>query len=105
MPFCTLVLAALGAEVVKIEPPRGDVLRGWDSAVHGLSTGYVALNAGKRDVRVDAKTPRGRELLQRLAASADVFVENFAPGTAERLGVGHEALRAAHPRLIYCSLS
>ena len=105
MPFCTLMLAALGAEVVKIEPPRGDVLRGWDSAVHGLSTGYVALNAGKRDVRLDAKTRRGREVLQRLAASADVFVENFAPGTAERLGVGHEALREANPLLIYCSLS
>ncbi|MCC6222871.1 MAG: CoA transferase [Thermoleophilia bacterium] len=106
MPFCTLVLAALGADVVKVEQPgRGDVIRGWDSAVRGLSTGYVAFNAGKRDLTVDAKTPEGRELLRRLAARADVFVENFAAGAAARLGLGPEELRAASPRLVYCSLS
>lgn len=106
LPFCTLVLAALGADVVKIETPgRGDVLRGWDSTVRGLSTGFVAFNAAKRDVTVDAKTPEGREVLRRLAASADVFVENFAPGAAARLGVGYDDLRAGSPRLVYCSLS
>ncbi len=106
LPFCTLVLAALGADVVKVEHPgRGDVIRGWDGAVHGLSTGFVAFNAGKRDVTVDAKTPEGRELLRRLAASADVFCENFAPGVAARLGVGADELRDADPRLVYCSLS
>jgi len=82
MPFCTQILAALGADVVKIEPPgRGDVLRGWDSVVHGLSTGFVAFNAGKRDITLDAKTPEGRKILRRLAVAADVFVENFAPGS------------------------
>lgn len=106
LPFCTLVLAALGADVVKIEQPRlGDVIRGWDGAVRGLSTGFVAFNAGKRDVTVDAKTSEGREILRRLAASADVFCENFAPGVAARLGVGSDDLRTADPRLIYCSLS
>jgi crotonobetainyl-CoA:carnitine CoA-transferase CaiB-like acyl-CoA transferase len=106
LPFCTLVLASLGADVVKVEQPgRGDVIRGWDSAVRGLSTGFVAFNAGKRDVTVDAKTPQGREVLRRLAASADVFCENFAPGVAARLGVGPDDLRAADPRLVYCSLS
>jgi itaconate CoA-transferase len=106
LPFCTLVLAALGADVVKVEQPEhGDVVRGWDSAVHGLSTGFVAFNAGKRDVTINAKTAEGREVLHRLAASADVFCENFAPGVAERLGVGPDALRDAHPRLVYCSLS
>jgi len=106
LPFCTLALAALGADVIKIEQPgRGDVIRGWDDAVHGLSTGFVAFNAGKRDVTLDAKTPEGREVLRRLAASADVFCENFTPGVATRLGVGSEELRAADPRLVYCSLS
>ena len=106
LPFCTLVLAALGADVVKVEQPgHGDVIRGWDSAVRGLSTGFVAFNAGKRDVTVDAKTPEGREVLRRLAATADVFCENFAPGVAARLGVAAEQLRTDNPGLVYCSLS
>lgn len=106
MPFCTLVLAALGADVVKIEQPgRGDVIRGWDGAVRGLSTGFVAFNAGKRDVTVNAKAPEGRELLRRLAARADVFVENFAASAAARLGLGPDELRADNPGLVYCSLS
>lgn len=106
MPFCTLLLAALGADVVKVEvPERGDVVRGWDSVVGGLSTGFVAFNAGKRDLTVDAKDPAGRDLLRRLVRRSDVFVENFAPGVAARLGLGAEELRAADPRLIYCSLS
>lgn len=106
MPFCTSILAALGADVIKIEPPgRGDVVRGWDAIVHGLSTGFVAFNLGKRDIKLDAKKPEGREVLRRLTAGADVFVENFAPGVAGRLGVGPQDLRAENPRLIYCSLS
>ena len=106
MPFCTQILAALGADVVKIEAPgRGDVIRGWDAAVEGLSTGFVAFNVGKRDVTVDAKAPEGREILRRLAASADVFVENFSPGVAARLGLGPDELCGADSRLIYCSLS
>jgi crotonobetainyl-CoA:carnitine CoA-transferase CaiB-like acyl-CoA transferase len=106
MPFCTQILAALGADVVKIEAPgRGDVIRGWDDAVDGLSTGFVAFNVGKRDVTVDAKSADGREILRRLVGSADVFVENFSPGVAARLGLGPEELCGADPRLIYCSLS
>lgn len=106
LPFCTLVLAALGADVVKVEPPgRGDVIRGWDSAVRGLSTGFVAFNAGKRDLTVDAKTAEGREVLRRLACRADVFCENFAPGAVARLGLGPDELRSVNPRLVYCSLS
>ncbi len=106
LPFCTLVLAALGADVIKVEQPgRGDVIRGWDAAVRGLSTGFVAFNAGKRDLTVDAKTSEGREVLRRLAGTADVFCENFAPGAAARLGLGPDDLRAANSRLVYCSLS
>ena len=106
MPFCTLMLAALGADVIKVETPnRGDVVRGWDEVVSGLSTGFVAFNAGKRDLTVDAKHPKGRRLLRRLIERSDVFVENFAPGVAARLGLGAQELRTIDPRLIYCSLS
>ena len=106
LPFCTLMLASMGADVVKVETPGGgDVVRGWDDAVGGLSTGFVAFNAGKRDLTVDAKHPEGRRLLRALVARSDVFVENFAPGVAERLGLGVDELRAADSRLIYCSLS
>jgi itaconate CoA-transferase len=105
MPFCTLLLASLGADVVKVEPRNGDVVRGWDDVVDGLSSGFVAFNAGKRDVSLDAKTAEGREVLRRLALTADVFVENFAPGAVDRLGVDVGDLRSEKPSLIYCSLS
>jgi crotonobetainyl-CoA:carnitine CoA-transferase CaiB-like acyl-CoA transferase len=96
----------MGAEVVKIERPgTGDVIREWDTAVRGLSSGYVWLSRNKRSVTLDVKAPEGREILTRLAERADVFLENFAPGVAERLGAGYEALRARNPRLVYCSLS
>ena len=97
MPFCTLLLAALGADVIKVEPPgRGDVIRGWDAAVDGLSTGFVAFNAGKRGDHAGRQGgPGGREVLRRLAASADVFVENFVPGAMARLGAGRRGRGAA----------
>jgi itaconate CoA-transferase len=105
-PFCTHLLADMGAEVIKIERPgSGDVIREWDTAVRGLSSGYVWLNRNKRSVTLNVKAPEGREILRRLAARADVFVENFAPGVAEELGLGYAALRALNPRLIYCALS
>lgn len=106
MPFCTWVLAELGADVVKIERPgAGDVIRGWDSAVRGLSTGYVWLNGGKRDLAVDLSGEDGRQVVRRLAGAADVFVENFAPGVAARLGLDATRLCATNPQLVYCSLS
>jgi itaconate CoA-transferase len=106
LPFATFALAEMGAEVIKIERPgTGDVLRGWDHAVRGLSTGFVWVNAGKRDLALDVGTAEGREIARRLAARADVFAENFAPGVAERLGLGYQELAADHPGLVYCSLS
>lgn len=106
LPFCTWILSELGADVIKIERPgEGDVVRGWDGVVRGLSSGFVAFNAGKRDIAVDARAPGGREVIRRLAAAADVFAENFAPGVAARLGLGAHDLRAANPRLVYLSLS
>jgi crotonobetainyl-CoA:carnitine CoA-transferase CaiB-like acyl-CoA transferase len=106
MPFGSFVLAEMGADVIKLERPgRGDVIRGWDSAVRGLSTGFVAVNANKRDVGVDLGRPEGREVVRRLVQGADVFLENFAPGVAARMGLADSDLRPGNPRLIYCSLS
>jgi crotonobetainyl-CoA:carnitine CoA-transferase CaiB-like acyl-CoA transferase len=105
-PHCTKLLADLGAEVIKIERPGvGDVVRGWDSAVKGLSSGYVFANGNKRSVAIDVKTPAGVAAVKLLAERVDVFLENFAPGVADRLGLGHEELCRANPRLIYCSIS
>jgi itaconate CoA-transferase len=105
-PFATCLLADMGAEVIKVERPGvGDVIRSWDSVVKGLSSGFVWLNRNKRSLTVDVKKAKGREILETLARKSDVFFENYAPGVAERLGVGYEKLSRANPRLIYCSLS
>ena len=105
-PFATHLLADMGAEVVKVERPGGgDVVRSWDSVVRGLSSGYVAFNRRKKSVVVDGRTPAGREVLGRLAARSDVFFTNFAPGVAERFGLGWDELHARHPRLVYAALS
>jgi crotonobetainyl-CoA:carnitine CoA-transferase CaiB-like acyl-CoA transferase len=105
-PHCTRVLGDMGADVIKIEKPKeGDLIRHWDSAVRGLSSGYVWLNYNKRSLALDVKQPAGLEILKRLVKTVDVFVENFAPGVAGRLGLGYEELRAVNPRLIYCSIS
>jgi itaconate CoA-transferase len=105
-PHCTRVLGDMGADVIKIEKPKeGDLIRHWDNAVRGLSSGYVWLNYNKRSFALDVKSPAGLEILQRLVKTVDVFVENFAPGVAARLGLGYDELRAINPRLIYCSIS
>ncbi|HEY6345658.1 MAG TPA: CaiB/BaiF CoA-transferase family protein [Bryobacteraceae bacterium] len=105
-PHCTRILGDMGADVIKIEKPKeGDLIRHWDSAVRGLSSGYVWLNYNKRSLALDVKKPDGLEILKRLTKTVDVFVENFAPGVASRLGLGYEDLRAINPRLIYCSIS
>jgi crotonobetainyl-CoA:carnitine CoA-transferase CaiB-like acyl-CoA transferase len=105
-PFCTCILADMGAEVVKVERPGiGDLIRHWDQAVRGLSSGYVWLNRNKQSFTVDVKQEKGREILHRLIRDADIFFENYAPGVAERSGLGYEKLKSINPRLIYCSLS
>lgn len=106
LPFATFLMSELGADVIKIERPGlGDVVRGWDDAVRGLSSGFVAFNAGKRDVAIDASSSRGQEAIRAIASTCDVFVENFAPGVVDRLGLGYEDLSKADDGLIYCSLS
>lgn len=105
-PFATHILADMGAEVIKVERPGGgDVVRGWDDVVRGLSSGYVAFNRRKRSVVIDGRTAAGRDVLARLVSRSDVFFTNFAPGVAERFGLGYDELAARYPRLIYASLS
>lgn len=105
-PFSTCILADMGAEVIKIERPGvGDLIRHWDSAVRGLSSGYVWLNRNKRSLTVDVKKEKGREIVYRLIRDCDIFFENYAPGVADRAGLGYETLEKLNPRLIYCSIS
>jgi len=105
-PFGTGLLAEMGAQVIKIERPGvGDLIRHWDTAVRGLSSGYVWLNRNKESLTVDVKKAEGRKILHELAKTSDVFFENYAPGVAERVGLGWERLHEVNPRLIYCSLS
>jgi len=105
-PFATRQLADLGARVIKIERPgAGDFARHYDAAAAGQSSYFVWLNRGKESVELDVKSPDGQAVLAALLARADVFVQNLAPGAAERLGLGAEQLRARHPRLICCSVS
>ena len=105
-PLATRHLADLGAEVIKIERVgEGDFARAYDSYVNGLASHFVWLNRGKRSLAVDLKSTRGRELVSELVGTADVFVQNLAPGAVERLGLGADQLRAAHPRLVVVNLS
>ena len=105
-PICTRHLADLGASVIKIERPgAGDFARGYDSAAHGQSTNFVWLNRGKQSVTLDAKHAGAREILAKLAARADVVVQNLAPGASARLGLSYEALSAVNPRIVVCDIS
>ncbi len=104
--YCTLLLADLGADVVKIEEPgRGDYIRAVPPMVNGLGAAHLALNRGKRSVALDLKAPGGAEVLGRLAEGADALVESFRPGVLERLGAGWEALSRRNPRLVYCAVT
>lgn len=104
-PYCTALLADLGAEVVKIESPDGDDYRHIGPFRAGESALFQLVNRSKRSLVLDLKRPAARALAQRLATRADVVVENFRPGVAERLGIGYGELSAANPRLIYASIS
>jgi crotonobetainyl-CoA:carnitine CoA-transferase CaiB-like acyl-CoA transferase len=103
-PTCTQLLAALGADVVKVEPPAGDEARLWGPPfANGLGTLFVAVNSGKRSVALDLR--RGHDVLLRLVDGADVFVQSLRPGLAEERGLGAETLRARNPKLVYCTIS
>ena len=106
-PYCTMFLGDLGAEVVKVEQPGvGDDTRGWGPPFTGGESAYfLCVNRNKKSVTIDLKSKEGVALLRRLAERADVLIENFRPGTMERLGLGEKELRAINPKLIYASLS
>ncbi|MCF2538346.1 CoA transferase [Streptomyces sp. FB2] len=105
-PYATRQLADLGARVIKVERPgEGDFARRYDTTVHGLSSYFVWLNRSKESLTLDLKSPRGREILHGLLDGADVFVQNLAPGAADRLGLGTAALTEHRPRLIPCTIS
>jgi len=106
VPFATRQLADLGARVIKIERAgAGDFARGYDTTVLGQASYFIWLNRGKESIELDLKSPAGQEATAALLARADVFVQNLAPGAAERLGLGAASLLARHPRLICCSVS
>ncbi len=105
--FCSLLLADFGAEVLKVEDPRGgDGLRDWPPFCDGAgSAAFLALNRNKRSICIDLRTAAGREILVRLAGEHDVLLESFRPGVLDRLGVGSDRLREANPRLVYCAIT
>src|SRR5438045_386145 len=106
-PYCTMMLADMGARVIKIEQPgKGDDTRGWGPPfIEGESAYFLSINRNKESVTLDFKKPDGRELLHRLLERADVLVENFRPGTLPKLGLDYKTLAPKYPRLVYCSIS
>ena len=104
-PFCGLLLADFGADVVKVEPPEGDSLRSWPPLNEGYSENFASLNRSKRSVALDLKQPAHLAVAQRLALEADVLVENSRPGAMQRLGLGRDWFAAHRPQGIYCSIS
>ncbi|HEX5498529.1 MAG TPA: CoA transferase, partial [Thermomicrobiales bacterium] len=107
-PFATQILGDMGAEIIKIEPPKGDWMRHWSMAnlyKAGESASFLAFNRNKRSIALDLKHPAGKAVAFRLIEHADVLVENFRPGVMERLGLGWDELHPRFPRLIYCASS
>lgn len=105
-PLCSRHLADLGADVIKIERPgEGDFARNYDNYVNGVCSHFVWLNRGKRSLTLDIKQPSARKVLDQLLEGADVLLQNLAPGAAARAGLGHEALKPTHPRLVVCDIS
>ena len=104
-PFCGLLLADFGAQVVKVEPPEGDAMRSWPPLSQGYSENFASLNRGKQSIALDLKNPVDLELARRLVADADVLVENSRPGAMQRLGLGWDWFGPRQPQLVYCSIS
>ncbi len=106
-PYCTMLLADMGARVIKIEQPgKGDDTRGWGPPfLDGESAYFLSINRNKESITLDFKRPEGRAVLERLAAKSDVLVENFRPGTLARVGFDYASLHEKYPRLVYCSIS
>ena len=105
-PYCTLLMAELGARVIKVEPPRqGDDARHYGPFKNGKSAYFASVNRGKESIALDLKSPDGRDIFERLLDKADALVENFRPGTMEKLGYGWDTLHPRYPRLVYAAAS
>ncbi len=105
-PYCTQLLGDMGAEVIKVEEPgRGDYLRALPPYVNGVGLAFEMLNRGKKSITLNLETKQGQEILYKLATKADVVLESYRPGTMGRMGCDFESIRAANPRIIYCSLT
>jgi crotonobetainyl-CoA:carnitine CoA-transferase CaiB-like acyl-CoA transferase len=104
-PFCGCLLADMGADVIKVEPPDGDLMRAWPPIVNGYSQYFASVNRNKRSVVLDLKTPEGLANAHKLALSGDVVIENFRPGVMAKFGLDHASLVKEKPSLVYCSVS
>jgi crotonobetainyl-CoA:carnitine CoA-transferase CaiB-like acyl-CoA transferase len=104
-PFCSMLLGDLGADVIKIEPPRGDAFRQWGPKIGDVGAAFLQLNRNKRSIVLDLKQPEAQRTARNLARQSDVLIENFRPGTMAKFKLDYAALREVNPRLIYCSLS
>ncbi|MFQ5682808.1 MAG: CaiB/BaiF CoA transferase family protein [Candidatus Binatia bacterium] len=103
-PFASVLLADLGADVIKVEPPgQGDPFRGWGENLYSAT--FRSLNRNKKSITLDIRRDEGRELFLKLASTSDVLIENFRPGTMERRGIGYDSVRALNPKIVYCSIS
>src|SRR4051794_11975000 len=104
-PHCPRLLSDIGAEIIKIDPPEGDMMRARPPLRNGVSTSFGQLNTGKKSVVLDLKRPEAIDIVRRLVGTADVLVENFRPGVMRRFGLDYEALKEMRPELIYCAIS
>jgi crotonobetainyl-CoA:carnitine CoA-transferase CaiB-like acyl-CoA transferase len=106
-PFCTMLLADMGADVIKIEKPNGgdDIRRSGPPFINGESAAFMGINRNKRSIVIDLKSGEGQSIVRRMAGAADVVVENMRPGTMDRMGLGYEDLHKENPALVYCSIS
>ena len=105
-PYCTMLFAGLGAEVIKVEPPWGALGRmGPGAMIHGASTSFYALNLNKKDLAINLKSPEGIEIFKELVKKTDIVIQNFLPGTMERMGLGYDVLKELNPKIIYAALS
>lgn len=104
-PFCSMILADMGAEVIKVEPPGGDETRTWPPFIEDESGYFMALNRNKKGMVLDLKNPKGKMVVFDLVRKCDVFIENFTPGVTSRLEIDYEAIAKVNPQIIYCSIS
>jgi CoA:oxalate CoA-transferase len=104
-PYCTLLMTELGARVIKVEPPAGDDAREYGPFLEGKSAYFMSINRGKESIALDLKKAEDKRIFEALLEKADVLVENFRPGTMEKLGYGWEQLHRRYPRLIYAAAS